>query len=612
MDDKKYETYLAAFLSYWLCIFVLPSKDGDFIRPGTFKTACHLACKRRVSLAVPVLARIYKGLNEISRCSLLDPSQTCFPALYVYGWLAHYFKTHFPYAKRPVVPLMAAYSGEGVARYFGKEEARKCIHNGENIIWTSTMPRRSSPHHYYYDGKADESELNFFISILSNYLPLRDVVNFIMEPYSPHRFSRQFGFNQDTPGRSEKNFREASLEEGLRLARICVLIRSKSRAVFPPFGSNMKNLTSSNYKSWWARAHGSLLKDHLQILMNTVELITNTIQNRNEDVLVVDKLPALQSKVVEMRAGNEPMLHKEIQREEIPAPADKGLIPFGIDVDASNKRVSQEESDSSKGDQCWKKKRLNPEGVVEVQRVDSPSRTLTTQNEKANNVVALQRVRPQDIGKSWALFLHERPTIVASVFDGKKVVLDIQKEFILKLWILIQCKLKGSTVDNVSDLEENTKVILEAMGGDDVDIFPLRNLLESLFDLAASYNKTRSDLSDKVEENAISDGEIHLTNAMIEEEEEKVREVSSIRQSLVTVKEKIEKLREKEKNLEALLEVAEKEVEESKLGVSNIRKEYDACCTVLLTTDDLADLGKKKKYLEAMLKDFSNYKLCLD
>ncbi|OIT22726.1 hypothetical protein A4A49_62280, partial [Nicotiana attenuata] len=155
----------------------------------------------------------------------------------------------------------------------------------------------------------------------------------------------------------------------------------------------------------------------------------------------------------------------------------------------------------------------------------------------------------------------------------------------LKLWTSIQRKLKGCTVDNVSDLEENTKVILEAMGGDDVDISPLRNLLESLFELATSYNKTRSDLSEK-----------------------KVREVSSIRQSLVTVKEKIEKFREQEKNLEALLEVAEKEVEEAKLGASTIRKEYDACCTSLLTADDLADLEKKKKYLEVMLKDLANNK----
>ncbi|OIT05715.1 hypothetical protein A4A49_61560 [Nicotiana attenuata] len=302
----------------------------------------------------------------------------------------------------------------------------------------------------------------------------------------------------------------------------------------------MKKFTSSNYRSWWARAHGSLLEDHLQFLMNTVEPIRNTLQDRNNDVLVIDKLPALKSMVVEVRTCNGPMLHKEVQREEIHAPVDKSLIPFNVVVDASNKRLSQEESDISKGDQCWENKMPKPEGVVER-------------------------------------------------------------------------KLKGSDTDKVFELEENTKVILEAMDGDDVDIYPLRNLLESIFKLAALYNKIRSALSEKVEETAISEVEVHLTNAKIEEEE-KAREVPSIRQSLVTMKEKIAKLREKEKNLEALLGVAEKEVKEANLGASTARKEYDAWYNALLIADDLADLEKKKKkkYLEAMLKDLANYKLCLD
>lgn len=93
--------------------------------------------------------------------------------------------------------------------------------------------------------------------------------------------------------------------------------------------------------------------------------------------------------------------------------------------------------------------------------------------------------------------LREQPTISTSIFYGKKVVLDIRNEFILKLWTSIQRRLKGSDADKVSELEENTKVILEAMDVDDMDIFPLRNLLESLFEFAASYDKTRSALSEK-------------------------------------------------------------------------------------------------------------------
>lgn len=75
--------------------------------------------------------------------------------------------------------------------------------------------------------------------------------------------------------------------------------------------------------------------------------------------------------------------------------------------------------------------------------------------------------------------------------------------------------MKVRYADKFSELKENTKVILEAMDKDDVDIFPLRNLLNSLFDLAALYDKTLFALSEKVEETARSEVEVHLTNAKI-------------------------------------------------------------------------------------------------
>ncbi|TYK06200.1 hypothetical protein E5676_scaffold287G00580 [Cucumis melo var. makuwa] len=61
-DDLKDETYLAAFLSCWLCLFVFPQK-GSFIRPGVFRAASLMAAGIIYSLAVPVFANIYHGLD---------------------------------------------------------------------------------------------------------------------------------------------------------------------------------------------------------------------------------------------------------------------------------------------------------------------------------------------------------------------------------------------------------------------------------------------------------------------------------------------------------------------------------------------------------------------
>jgi hypothetical protein len=62
IQDK---VYLVTFLSYWLCKFIFPSEDIGYIRPSTFKVASMMVMGRQSSLAIPVLANIFKGLKEI-------------------------------------------------------------------------------------------------------------------------------------------------------------------------------------------------------------------------------------------------------------------------------------------------------------------------------------------------------------------------------------------------------------------------------------------------------------------------------------------------------------------------------------------------------------------
>ena len=58
-DDRRGNTYLAAFLSCWLCTFALPEAEKGFIRPSTFEVASNMAAGCTFSLAVPVLESIY-------------------------------------------------------------------------------------------------------------------------------------------------------------------------------------------------------------------------------------------------------------------------------------------------------------------------------------------------------------------------------------------------------------------------------------------------------------------------------------------------------------------------------------------------------------------------
>nr|CBL94166.1 hypothetical protein [Malus domestica] len=60
------ESYLAVFLAYWLCKFVFPKADVNFIRPRIFKMASKMTTGESFSHAIPVLANTYDGLSVVS------------------------------------------------------------------------------------------------------------------------------------------------------------------------------------------------------------------------------------------------------------------------------------------------------------------------------------------------------------------------------------------------------------------------------------------------------------------------------------------------------------------------------------------------------------------
>ncbi|KAL0361065.1 UNVERIFIED_CONTAM: hypothetical protein Sradi_3791000 [Sesamum radiatum] len=113
----KEEVYLPAYLACWLCMFVLPSKDVNSIRPSTFKMVSIMASGRQVSLAIPVLASIYESLNTIATSSRPASTSPSFPVHFVYAWLASYFNTHYLVWQGFCGPKMTRFSGEGGAKY---------------------------------------------------------------------------------------------------------------------------------------------------------------------------------------------------------------------------------------------------------------------------------------------------------------------------------------------------------------------------------------------------------------------------------------------------------------------------------------------------------------
>ncbi|KAL0292804.1 UNVERIFIED_CONTAM: hypothetical protein Scaly_3152500 [Sesamum calycinum] len=278
----KEEVYLAAYLACWLCTFVLPDKDVNSIHPSTFKMASLMANARRVNLAIPVLASIYEGLNTIATSPKPVGTSHPFPIHFVYAWLACYFKTYYSIWQESFGPKMTRFSGEGGAKYYEPREAHKQIHKAEFVSWACNMLVKDGSFKFV-DGHAEELDHNYFVAIRSSYLTLRQGGKFIIERYRPHRFGGQFGYFQDVPGTLKYDTRVASLEEGLRYWRLCILSKSSSKAWFSCLPTNAKKLCSEAYKAWWAKVHGTFFDDNIAFLIRSKSIKITLKRKKNED-----------------------------------------------------------------------------------------------------------------------------------------------------------------------------------------------------------------------------------------------------------------------------------------------------------------------------------------
>ena len=219
-------THLTAFLSWWLCYFVLPFDPIHVIRPTVFVMASRLAMGTRLSLAVPVLANIYSSLRELTTST--DPcfSEESIPVHFLMGWFQMHMESLYPiYRTETPFPAMIGIAGQMVrssSELNARHLIRKCgdtLSRGSARRWFRSVPPLLD------DSFEDTSRLaehpakySFLVSIRRGYLPLRIGDRLIIEPYSPHRCGHQFGFDQHV---SSSLHRRHGFDEDLQSMRRC-------------------------------------------------------------------------------------------------------------------------------------------------------------------------------------------------------------------------------------------------------------------------------------------------------------------------------------------------------------------------------------------------------
>ncbi|KAL0395515.1 UNVERIFIED_CONTAM: hypothetical protein Slati_4517700 [Sesamum latifolium] len=281
-------------------------------------------------------------------CWLCTSARTSpsFPVHFVYAWLASYFKTHYPVWQGLRGSKMTRFSGEGGAKYYDPQEARKRIHKAKFVSWACNMIVKNRPFKFIDNGDAEELDHDYFIVIRSSYLTLRQGDKFIIEPYSPNRFGRQF-----------------SLAPGLP--------------------TNTKKFCSEAYKTWWAKVHGTFLDDNIACLISPKPTKITIKRKKHEDEQVDGENNPPHVPVPSI------MVKSNSQAEAVEA--SKGTVPLHNLVD----------SDSSNKDRHWKrqKKELTPLKVAEASASRSPSADFVAQLE--DEIQSIDASEESETSHSW-------------------------------------------------------------------------------------------------------------------------------------------------------------------------------------------------------------------
>ncbi|PIN04003.1 hypothetical protein CDL12_23463 [Handroanthus impetiginosus] len=89
---------------------------------------------------------------------------------------------------------------------------------------------------------------DYFVVIRWSYLPLWRDEHFIVEPYNPHQFSRQFGYYKEISGVLTYDIRKATLDDEIPYWQLYTLSKSISKVRLPSIPPDVKKFSLEDYK----------------------------------------------------------------------------------------------------------------------------------------------------------------------------------------------------------------------------------------------------------------------------------------------------------------------------------------------------------------------------
>ncbi|MQL91250.1 hypothetical protein Taro_023859, partial [Colocasia esculenta] len=210
-------THLAAYLVYWLCTFALPFGEEGNIRPEAIYPACILASGVQLALAPTALANIFRGLGELTSSPSPRDKNITLATHYLGAWAGLLLPVlcHTISLERPSMPLIFMFRNrpEREQQKQLREACRRLSfvpvagQSGLDLACCSLGFRPwveegqggrvyRLPHHA---APVATLRKDWLCCVRPSVLLFRKGTFLFMEPYFPHRFARNLGYDQNVP-----------------------------------------------------------------------------------------------------------------------------------------------------------------------------------------------------------------------------------------------------------------------------------------------------------------------------------------------------------------------------------------------------------------------------
>lgn len=214
-------TYLAAYLAYWLATFVVPYGEDDALRAELIYPACLLADGKKLALAPAALANIYHSLGSLTSHNSPRDKHILMATHYLSAWASLLLPSLsqrigslkpcapliFLFRNRPNLdPVMQLAEARRSLCYLptGGRQGMDFAHSSLGFRPYLVQSRGSETCHLpHHQEPCPSSRDDWVYSTRPSVFVFRKGTTTILEPYYPHRFARNFGYDQTVPPNAE-------------------------------------------------------------------------------------------------------------------------------------------------------------------------------------------------------------------------------------------------------------------------------------------------------------------------------------------------------------------------------------------------------------------------